>query len=130
MLISSSKHRASNIVTTNKRGQEPHEPVKKPNFCLEYQNGMKGIDLQDHVIAFFSNFMRKTVKGYRTIFLYLLDICIFNAFVVHSQMTKSKRKPYTDFHRAVAKQILECVKLPEYSSRGRPSSDDTPLRLQ
>ncbi|PSN29929.1 hypothetical protein C0J52_26973 [Blattella germanica] len=52
------------------------------------------------------------------------DICIFNAFVVHSQMSKSKRKPYIDFRRAVAKEILESVKLPEYSSRGRPSSEE------
>mgnify|MGYP003623271792 FL=1 len=90
---------------------------------------MKGVDLQDQVTALFP-IMRRTVKGYRKIFFYLLDICIFNAFVVHSQMSKSKRKPYTDFRRAVAKEILESVKLPEYSSRGRPSSGETPLRLQ
>jgi hypothetical protein len=73
--------------------------------------------------------MRRTVKGYRKIFFYLLDMCIFNAFIVHRKIT-NKKKPYTDFRVDIASKLLETVELPAYSIRGRPASSTTPLRLQ
>jgi hypothetical protein len=84
-----------------KRGQQPREEIKKPKLCLEYQSGMKGIDLQDQVTALFP-IMRHTVKAYRKIFFYVLDIRIFNDFVIHFSMVKCK-KSYTDFWMAIAR---------------------------
>ena len=128
----SSKHETANITTTGKlrrkRGQQPREEIEKPRLALDYQDGMKGVDLQDQVTALFP-IMRRTVKGYRKIFFYLLDICIFNAFVVHCTWSE-KKKRYTDFRVAAATQLLETVQLPDYKVRGRPSSITTPLRLQ
>jgi hypothetical protein len=83
---------------------------------------MKGVDLQDQVTAFFP-IMSHTVKVYRKIF-YILDIFIFNAYVVIFSMAKRK-KSYTDFWTAVARQLLEIVELPVYSIHGHPSSSST-----
>jgi hypothetical protein len=41
-----------------------------------------------------------------------------------------KKTSYADFRINIAHQLLESVKLPEYSVRGRPSSSTTPIRLQ
>jgi hypothetical protein len=64
----SSKHETADIIPTGKlrrkRGQQPREEIHKPRLCLEYQDGMKGVDLQDQVTALFP-IMRRTVKGYR-----------------------------------------------------------------
>jgi hypothetical protein len=74
--------------------------------------------------------MRSTVKGYRKIFLYLLDMCIFNSFSVYHKITGKKKTSYADFRINTAQQLLESVKLPEYSRQGRPSSSTTPIRLK
>lgn len=128
----SSKHVSADITPTGKlkrkRGQQPREEIKKPRLTLEYQDGMKGVDLQDQVTALFP-IMRRTVKGYRKIFFYLLDICLFNAFVVHCTFSERK-KHYSDFRIEVASQLLETVQLPDYKVRGQPSTSSTPLRLQ
>jgi hypothetical protein len=65
--------------------------------------------------------MRCPVKEYGNIFFYILDILIFNAFVICFPMVKQK-KTYTGFWAAVAKQLLETVKLLAYSISGCPSS--------
>jgi hypothetical protein len=128
----SSKHERVNIIAMGKlrrkRGQEPQEEIRKPKPVLDYQDGMKGVDLQDQVMALFL-IMRRTVKGYRKLFFYLLDICVFNSFVVYCTFAKRK-KQYTDFRVAVTTQLLENVQLPDYKVRGQPSSSATPLRLQ
>jgi hypothetical protein len=73
----SSKHKSADITATGKlrrkRGQEPREEVKKPKCALKYQKGMGGVDLQDQETTLFP-IMRCTVKGYRKIFFYLLDM--------------------------------------------------------
>jgi hypothetical protein len=66
---------------------------------------MGGVDLQDQVTALFP-IIRGTVKGYRKIFFYLLDMCIFSAFTVHRKIT-NKKKPYTDFRVDIASKMLE-----------------------
>jgi hypothetical protein len=106
---------------------EPREEIRKPKLVLEHQDGMKGVDLQDQVTATFQ-IMRDTVKGYRKIFFYLLDICIFNSFVVFCTFGRKER--YTDFRVAVATQLLGTEQLPDCKVRGQPSPSATPLRLQ
>jgi hypothetical protein len=107
---------------------EPREEIRKPKLALEYEDGMKGVNLQDKVTATFP-IMRRTVKGCRKIFFYLLDICIFNSFVVFCTFSGRKER-YTDFRVAVATQLLGTVQLPDYKVRGQPSPSATPLRLQ
>ena len=84
---------------------------------------MKGVDLQYQVTAIFP--IMRTVKGQRKIFFYLIDICIFNSFVVYCEFVECQ-KQYTDYRMAVAKQLLEAVQLPCYKVNGQPSSSTTP----
>jgi hypothetical protein len=100
-----------------KKGQTPREEVIKPKCALEYQKGMGGVDLQDQITALFP-IMGRTVKGYRQIFFYLLDMYIFNSFIVYHKINGKKETCYTDFRTNIAQ-------LPEYSVRGRPSTSTT-----
>lgn len=128
----SSKHERRDLTVTEKlkrkKGQLPREDIKKPRLCLEYQNGMKGVDFQDQVTALFP-IMRRTVKGYRKIFFYILDICLFNSYIVHQALV-NKRTHFKDFRIAIERQLLESINLPDYKVRGRPSNGTTTLRLQ
>jgi hypothetical protein len=47
-----------------------------------------------------------------------------------SQDNWKEKTSYADYRISIAQQLLESVKLPEYSLRGRPSSSTTPIRLQ
>jgi hypothetical protein len=57
-------------------------------------------------------------------------MCIFNSFIVYHKITGKKKTSYADFRINIAQQLLESIKLPEYSVRGRPSSSTTPIRIQ
>jgi hypothetical protein len=105
-----------------KKGQTPREEVIKPKCALQYQKGMGGVDLQDHITALFPIMRPRTVKGYRKIFFYLLDMCIFNSFIVRHKINGKKKNSYTNFRTNIAQQLLESAQLPEYSVRGRPSA--------
>jgi hypothetical protein len=129
----STKHKSADVTGTGKlrrkKGQTPREEVKKPKCAIEYQKGMGGVDLQDQVTALFP-IMRRTVKGYRKIFFYILDMCMINSFIVYHKISGKKKTGYSDFRTCIAQQLLESAQLPEYSVRGRPSSSTTPMRLQ
>jgi hypothetical protein len=59
-------------------------------------------------------------------FFYLLDMYIFNSFTVYHKINENKKTSYADFRINIAHQLVESVKLPEYSVRGRPSSSIPP----
>lgn len=76
--------------------------------------------------------MRKYVKSYRKIFFYLVDIALFNAYVLFCKkidMPKSKKYSFEKFRLDMTEQILQNICIPNYQTRGRMSNDNTPHRL-
>lgn len=62
-----------------------------------------------------------------------MDIALFNAYVLFLKATnipKSKTYTFSKFRLDMAEEILESVRMPEYTQRGRVFAGDTPLRLQ
>jgi hypothetical protein len=132
----SSKHKNANMTDTGKKqrkkkGGEQEENVIKPKCILEYNKGMGGVDRHDQVLASFP-VMRRFVKGYRKMAFYMMDIAIFNSYVIYKKLKKGNndKRNYVDYRVDLAEQILENVTLPEYGTRGRQSHGDTPTRLQ
>ncbi|XP_037774741.1 uncharacterized protein LOC119571566 [Penaeus monodon] len=70
----------SKVVTLppNRRGVER----SKPEVVVAYNNGMKGVDLSDQLAQSYPT-TRKTVKWYKKIFFYLLDMTTTNALAIH-----------------------------------------------
>lgn len=129
----STKHKNAEMTDTGKKkfqkgGKCAVDNTIKPKCVIEYNHGMGGVDHQDQVLACFP-VMRKFVKGYRKIFFYLLDMGMFNSYVLYSKM-KATKNHYVSFRLDVAEQLLQNLSLPDYNTRGRPAHGDTPLRLQ
>jgi hypothetical protein len=72
---------------------------------------MGGVDLQDQVTVCFLT----TVKGYRKIFFYLLDNVYFQFLHCTPQDNWKEKKSYADLRINIAQQLLESIKLPDYS---------------
>lgn len=128
----SSKHKKMKMINVEKKRWKSNITVTKPNIVLEYNNGMGGVDHQDSHLSYFS-LMRKYIKSYKKIFLCLMDIALFNAYVLFLKATnipKSKTYTFSKFRLDMAEEILESVRMPEYTQRGRVFAGDTPLRLQ
>jgi hypothetical protein len=116
VLILSTKHQSADISGTaqlrRKKGQTPREEVKKPKCVFENLKGLGSFDLEGQVTPLFC-IMRRTVKGHRKIFFYIVDMCIFNSFVLHQKITSKKKTGYSNFKLNIAQKLLENVQLPE-----------------
>lgn len=104
------------------------EVIKKPVAVCRYNEYMGGVDLADHYIASYS-FTRKTVKWWRKIFFWLLEISLVNAFILHNtnrppgQTEKRQRK----FRNQVIRSLVGDFR--NTRKRGRPSSMNDKERL-
>lgn len=127
----STKHSNIDLVETGKRKKkdDDFDKIIKPSCVIEYNTGMGGVDKQDQLLACFP-VMRKCVKGYKKMAFYLIDMAIFNSHVLYNKVNCGSKTGIVQFRLKLAEELLEQVVLPNYSTRGRPSSANTPQRLQ
>lgn len=92
--------------------------VRKPIACSSYSKGMGGVDLNDQISVFYKS-PRKTIKWYKKIFFYMLDMTIVNSFVVWKVLNGDESKSYLQFRLDLIREILDTVERPTYSGRGR-----------
>lgn len=57
------------------------EDVVKPIVICRYNDFMGGVDIADHYIASYS-FTRKSIKWWRKVFFWALEVAIVNSFVL------------------------------------------------
>ncbi|KAG0433428.1 PiggyBac transposable element-derived protein 4 [Dictyocoela muelleri] len=131
----STKHKNSEIIDTgkmrwDKKKKEVHKIIK-PACVIEYNFGMGGVDRQDQVTACFP-IMKKFMKGYKKMFFYMMDIALFNSYVIYCKLsaTTKTKMHFVDFRLDIAERLLKILTIPNYKIRGRQSQGDTPLRLQ
>ena len=96
----------------------------------DYNKYMHGVDMHDQKLASFT-IMRRHLKWYRKLFLYLLDMCILNASIifheyVQGKASKFKPRQLTQFRFDLVEQILSSVKLVDYQ---KPVFKKNPLRF-
>ena len=77
---------------------------------------------------------RKTRKWYRKLFFHLIDLCLYNAFVLYKVNNSIKKVQFIEFRTNVAEQLLELHRpLRIKNTGGRPSIaiplDTNPLCL-
>ena len=53
---------------------------------------------------------------------YLIDMAIFNSHVLYNKVNCGSKTGIVEFRLKLAEELLEQVVLPNYSTRGRPSS--------
>ena len=58
---------------------------KKPQACVDYIDVMGGVDLSDQCIVTYSAARKRMKKYYQKIFRHMLDVTVFNAFIVQKK---------------------------------------------
>nr|XP_037283985.1 piggyBac transposable element-derived protein 4-like [Rhipicephalus microplus] len=124
----STVHSGANVNDSGKKGRRNGLPVLKPQVVLDYNRGMGGVDREDQQLASFP-IMRRYAKGYKKIFFYIMDIAVYNSYVLFGKAT-GKRLHYTDWKVNLAEAIFEEVTLPLYRGRRNPLIAPTPMCLQ
>lgn len=132
--VITTRHDDINYQETRKRVRptrtRPGHVVMKPQSIIDYNNGMLAVDRHDQVLSY-NPIMRRYLKGYKKIFFYLLDMTIFNSYVVFTSANNNlnkKRITFSEYKTNLAEQILESVTLRPKVSPGR-KSDHNPMRL-
>ena len=94
--------------------------MKKPTAIEEYNKYMSGVDRLDQFLSYY-NFNRRTNKWWRKAFFCLLDVAIYNSFVLYSKSKQDHRKlSFLQFRTQLARELVmdsssECS-IPQSSS--------------
>ena len=83
----SSMH-AAEIVNTQKKHRNGKDIIK-PQYVLSYNNGMSGVDRSDQQASIYQC-VRKSVKWYKKLFFYVLDMCVVNSYFLYIELNWSK----------------------------------------
>nr|XP_050024245.1 piggyBac transposable element-derived protein 4-like [Dermacentor andersoni] len=121
-------HREADIIDTGKRRHKGNEPVPKPRVVQDYNKGMGGVDRQDQQLASFP-IMRRYAKGYKKIFFYVLDIAIYNSYVLQAKKA-GKKRCCTEWEISLAEGIIEETAALGYRRRGAHTTGPSPMRLE
>ncbi|KAJ4448708.1 hypothetical protein ANN_00099 [Periplaneta americana] len=103
--------------------------VVKPVAVFAYNDTMGGVDKVDQHIANNPLPRKRGKKYYKKIFFHLLDLAVWNAFILFKK--HGGKKNALDFRVAAIESIFACHRREEFSPKaaGRPSTKATPLRL-
>ena len=124
-------NRDVHIISTKHETAERTEQgnlTSKPKCVIDYNKGMVGINRQARMLACFPA-MRKHTKGHRKVFFYVLDMALFNSYILFRKINAEKKQNYAEYRIEIAESLIKNVPLPEYKTRGRLSNGDLPLRL-
>lgn len=123
----SSAHAAA-LIETEKRDYRSGLYKKKPSCIVDYNSNMGAVDRVDMILSTL-NSLRKTIKWYKKLFFHLLDLAVYNAYILYKKSTPSKQK-FSEFHLTLIREILR-----KYFQRrsnvggGKRKSEDLPFRL-
>lgn len=98
--------RSLEMITTDKIDHHSKQYKVKPNIVLDYNNSMGGVDLSDQYMTSYE-IMRKSKKWYIKTFFHLLDMAIFNAFVVYNVIHVDRKIKFLDFRIRLAKELIK-----------------------
>ena len=108
-------HRMEEAVSAN-----PKNTRMKPATVLVYNSAMGALDDMDKIIRPYQS-LRKTLKWYKKFAFHLIDVCIYNSFVLMYHKVASKPR-YVDFLRSMVEEILAFNPKEQNCKRGRPAT--------
>lgn len=109
---------------TNKRDLQGNV-IKKPQVVLDYNDTMGGVDRLDQHLHDYPIARKRGKKYYKKIFFHLLDISVWNSFILYQK--NGGRKNNLDFRKTLIEKLI--TKYHTTKKIGRPSSQPGPLRL-
>lgn len=100
--------------------------ILKPQCVLEYNLKMGAVDKIDMQVSFV-DCARKSLKWYKKLFFHLMDLSLYNAYVLFQVVTGNK-PGFSDFRLQVVMQIFENYHIP-LKERSTGCTVDNLLRL-
>ena len=101
--------------------------IQKPDVVLEYNNVMGAVDKVDQMLEPYA-VQRKGLKWYLKLFEHLLDVAVFNSFVLYKQCNVNSKLAFLDYKMLLVDNIVT-----KYYFGGTASARgllaDCPLRL-
>lgn len=70
------------------RGRKEEEMVEKPSVIANYMKNMGGVDTADQYCGTYC-FLRRTLKWWRKLFFWGLEVSIINAYVLYVESCKN-----------------------------------------
>ena len=127
ILMLSTWHNADTTILKRWINGEEIEVIK-PTVVCDYTSKMGGVDRADHYCASYS-FTRKTLKWWRKMFYWLLEVCVVNSFILFKELhhlpTAERQLKYRN--KLIA-QLVGTVRNTT-NRRGRLSTSDDAERL-
>jgi len=114
------------IITIEKTKRGIHQRVVKPISVKDYNENMGLVDKSDMQISF-SESVRKSLKWYKKLFFHILDIALFNAYVLDKLKTRETIRLF-EFQLKVIRALVEEFDVQRSTRQGRPSVE-TPVRM-
>src|SRR5271154_2332124 len=108
-------HSMEESVTSNPRNQR-----SKPASVLLYNKTMGAVDESDKCVKPYES-VRKSYKWYKKVYFHLLDLAMYNSYVLFKILRPNTKISYKEFIRLVVQEILT-VFPPERKVRGRPNT--------
>ena len=104
--------------------------INRPPNVTQYCKFMGGVDLSDQNQSYYPVQDRRSVKWWKYIFYFLLDICIINAWILMNQVLR-KKKANMDFRVALGKELIGTFSTRKKMGRpqARPVIADTEHRF-
>ncbi|CAF1017113.1 unnamed protein product [Rotaria sp. Silwood1] len=100
--------------------------IQKPASVIDYNSNIHTIDKADMQISLVV-YLRKSIKWYRKLFFYMLDLSVYNSYLLYKINTKKKRK-FVDYRLQLIREILQTYSVPK-PTIGRPALTNLPTRL-
>lgn len=119
----------STLHTTKMVDVEQRLGVKKrPESVIAYNDTMGGVDRVDQHLASYSTPRKRGKKYYKKIFLHLLDLALWNSFVIYTK--QGGQLSSLEYRLKLVEKIMETYHTDNMRQRaGRPSNTPNPLRL-
>ncbi len=90
----------------SKSGVGGYEETVKPTAIEEYNKYMSGVDRLDQFLLYY-NFNRRSNKWWRNAFFCLLDIAIYNSFVLYSKSKQDNHKlSFLQYRIQLSRELL------------------------
>jgi hypothetical protein len=102
----SSIHAATKTWTGRNQRNPERTPIFKPTVIVQYTKLMGGVDLSDQLMNYY-NFLRRTQKWWRKLWVHLLNMIIHNAYVLNRKEGSNKKLAHYEFRESIAFELIK-----------------------
>ena len=84
--------------------------VEMPSVINSYNHNMNGCDRVDQSLSYYGQYSRKTIKWWKRIFLWILEVSQVNSHILYTltRTPDEKKLPLLNFKQVLLKQLTEC----------------------